>query len=187
MVEIYGQEIVNEVGMQEEAKSQVLAELPEALFECVFGESDAAQASLPSSFQNPTCNGVISAAKDMGITPAQVESAIGQLDSEEDRIEILQGSLAQIYSEADGEDTELGGDLANVVNQLPEKFSNCREEEDGLDTFIPDVFQSPLCGAVVTEAMEAGVSYAMAKGILNNLTVDEESQAKKKPRTVAKP
>ena len=56
---------------------------------------------------------------------------------------------------------------------------------------FPIFFKVPLCSAVVTDAKEAGVSYAMAKGILDNkLEVDDEAVAAKaeaKPRTVAKP
>ena len=141
MVEAYGQEAVDEVKMQEKAKSQVLAELPEALLNCTFGESEEAQATLPSSFQAASCDDVISAAQEVGITQAQIEDAIGQLESEEDRMETLQGSLAQVYSEVEVE--ELEGDLKKIVDQLPDKFSNCRESDDGVDAWIPDIFQSP--------------------------------------------
>lgn len=193
LAEVYGQEAVDAVKMQEKAKSQVLAELPEALLNCAFGESDAAQADLPPSFQTASCDSVVSAAKDMGITQAQVESAIGQLDSEEDRIETLEAYLAEarFYWEAEvNQELQVQGDLAEIVAQLPEKFSDCRGEETGtVESLIPDIFQSSYCDAVATDAKEAGVSYVMAKGILDNLKVDDEAvaQAEAKPRTVSKP
>ena len=188
LVEAYGQEAADEVNMQKEAKSQVLALLPDILLSCAFGEGDLAEANLPSSFRSENCKDVIIAAKNMGISRDQVGIVIAQLAENEEvyseRMGVLQSALSDssyVYLETEMSDAE-----KEIMAQLPEQLSNCRENDEGVDAYIPNVFQESLCSEVIADVMEAGISYAMVSDTLNNLTVVAEVK-KKKPRTVAKP
>ena len=193
LITAYDQDHVDEVNMQRKVKSQIIAELPEKFLECILGDPDIIEENLPPSFQSSTCVDIISAAKKAGISQAQIESNIVQQPDSEltpDRIKALQESLAHIYSETLGDKLELNDLKTQIMAQLPKQLSNCRKEEDTLDKFIPDVFQDPLCGKIITEAMEAGISYAWLTDILDDLTVVEGSYStaeKKKTKTIAKP
>ena len=173
LVESYGQEVVDEAKMQEEAEAQIMATLPEKLLECAL---------------NADCNDIVAAAKEGGLTQNQIESAMKEIkaeDVQEALNETVQASLVHVYGDGEA-DTELTE--SEIMAELPEALSQCRENDSGVDAYIPDLFQSDLCSEVITEVMEAGVSYAMVKGVLGGLTVGEEGDAeKKKPRTVSKP
>ena len=184
LVEVYGQDIADEVDIREQAKSQVLDKLPEVLLNCVFNRNDVEKAN-PAVDQNSSCEEVISGAYAVGLSRSQVEDVIKQLDPEPDIISLtlFQETLNHTYNKA--ESAEQSDKLAEIMFELPENFSNCREEDSTLDAFIPDVFQDPLCGEVIKKAMESGVSYVMVKDIIDDLTV--EADKVRKPRTVAKP
>ncbi len=172
LTEAYGQEVVAAAKEQEEAEAEIMAVLPEKLLECAL---------------NANCNDIVAAAKEGGLTQAQVESAMKEIKAEDiqDALnETVQASLAHVYGgEAGAESSE-----SEVMAELPEALSGCRENDSGtVNSLIPDVFQASLCSDVIGEAMEAGVSYAMAKKVLEGLTVDEAADTEKKPRTVAKP
>ena len=180
LVEAYGQEVVDAAKMKEEAQSQIIEVLPEKLLECALNDSDATAA----------CNEVIAAAKEAGITQSQVEEAIDKIDSEklQDALaEKVRVSMGNVYGDDEAADEQ--GEVAEMMAELPEALSECRENDSGVSSLIPDVFQDSLCSEVITDAKEAGISYAMVKGALEGLAVDEsgEAEKKKKPRTVAKP
>ena len=181
LVEAYGQEVVDAVKMKEEAQSQIIEVLPEKLVECALNDSDA-----------DACNEVIAAAKEAGITQSQVAEAIDKIDSEtlQDALtEKVQVSADNVYGDDAAADEQGDSEVAEMMVELPEALSECRENDSGVSSLIPDVFQDSLCSEVITDAKEAGISYAMVKGTLDGLAVDEsgEAEKKKKPRTVAKP
>jgi hypothetical protein len=91
--------------------------------------------------------------------------------------------VGNIYGDSEAADSEQG-EVAEMMAELPEALSECRENDSGVSALIPDIFQAPLCSEVITGAKEAGISYAMVKGVLDELGGTVE---KKKPRTIAKP
>ena len=197
LVATYGQELVEEYNIQKKAKAQIITEhLPKKILECTFGDRSAMEDNLPPSFQSSTCDDVITTAKEVGISKNKVEGTMAQLHLEmtDERMEALQNSVALVYSKTEVDKPKLEGVKGEILARLPKAFSNCRKEGDWMDKFIPEDYRDPLCGKVITDVEQAGFSYAVVKGVLDNLVVESPKthgvsgvSQEKKPETRAKP
>lgn len=182
----YGQEEVEEFNTYKEVMAQIIEDLPAKLYDCIFEDPSVVEADLPETFRSLVCTDVISSAKEVGISKERIETEVmevmAQLPSEtpSDHIEKLADSLEGIYGEEEA--VELNEAQAQIVAELPEKFSNCREQEEGVDHLIPDVLQDPLCDKVIAEVKDSGISYAMVADTLSGFSVETGRSAISKRR-----